>query len=53
MVNIIGKTIARMQTDFGCNPGNILAGVDLEPRFKEILANLRGIRGHQPRPEPQ
>ena len=24
-----------------------------EPKFKEILANLRSIRGHQPLPEPQ
>ena len=27
VVNIIGKTIARMKSDFGCDPENILAGV--------------------------
>lgn len=27
VINIIGKTIARMETEFGCRPGDILGGI--------------------------
>ncbi|MEW6079708.1 MAG: peptidoglycan editing factor PgeF [Thermodesulfobacteriota bacterium] len=46
VLDIIGKTIARMKTDFGCDPGDIMAGIS--PSLGSCCAEFVNYRTELP-----